>query len=116
MTKIYGIKNCSTVKKALNWLDENEIEYEFHDYKKLGASRADLEKFVDKFGWGKVLNRKGMTWRNLSADEQNKITDKDSAIELMIEKTSIIKRPILDSGSNQLLGFDESEYADAFKG
>jgi arsenate reductase len=116
MTKIYGIKNCSTVKKALNFLDEHEIEYEFHDYKKVGANRADLKKFVKKFGWEKVLNRKGMTWRNLSADEQRKITDQDSAIELMIEKTSIIKRPILDLGSNQLLGFNESEYLEVMKG
>ena len=110
MVKIYGIKNCNSVKKALDWMALNNITYEFHDYKKVGADKKVLEKFIKKFGWEKVLNRKGMTWRQLSKEEQGNIKDENSAINLMQEKTSIIKRPLIDAGSNQLLGFDVDEY------
>jgi arsenate reductase (glutaredoxin) len=114
MIKVYGIKNCNTVKKSLNWLEENNIKYQFHDYKKEGVNKAKLEQFVEKFGWEKVLNRKGTTWRKLDCDKQNSIKDQKSAINLMIEKPSIIKRPIIDLKSQQLLGFDENEYLNFF--
>jgi len=112
MIKIYGIKSCNSVKKAFDWLNQNNISYEFHDYKKEGANLAVLELFVEKFGWEKVLNRKGTTWRKLSEEEQGKVKDDESAIKIMLEKTSIIKRPLIDSGSDQLLGFNEMQYQD----
>lgn len=114
MITIYAIKNCNTVKKALNWLDENNINYDFHDYKKLGGPKDKLAKFIDKFGIGKIINKKGMTWRQLDKARQEKITNKDAALNLMLEKTSIIKRPIIDDGKNQLIGFDEAAYKDFF--
>lgn len=110
MIKIYGIKNCDTVKKALNWLAENNIKHQFHDYKKEGADEKVLEKFVEKFGYEKILNQKGMTWRALSKDEQEKIIDKKTAIKLMLEKPSIIKRPLVESGAKLLVGFEEKEW------
>jgi Spx/MgsR family transcriptional regulator len=112
MIKIYGIKNCDTVKKSLKWLAENNIEYQFHDYKKDGVDEVQLQKFIEKFGWQKVLNLKSRTWRSLSDEE--KPVNQIAAIALMKEKSSIIKRPIIDSGSIQLLGFDEGEYRKAF--
>ncbi len=115
MTKLYGIKNCDTVKKAMNWLAENGVKYQFHDYKKDGVDCAKLTEFVKKFGWQKLLNRKGTTWRQLSEQEQNKITNDQAALELMQEKPSIIKRPIIDLGAKQLIGFDVGEYEEAFK-
>ena len=114
MINIYGIKNCNSVKKALDWMNENNITYEFHDYKKVGSDKEVLEKFIEKFGWEKVLNRKGMTWRNLSKQEQENITDKNLAIVLMVDKTSIIKRPLIDLGEELLIGFDEDEYKKSF--
>ena len=114
MTKLYGIKNCDTVKKAMKWLSDNGIEYQFHDYKKDGVDVEKLAEFVKKFGWEKILNRKGTTWRQLSKQEQNKITDNKSALELMQKNPSIIKRPILDLGAKQLVGFDVFEYEEVF--
>lgn len=111
MIKLYGIKNCDTVKKAMNWLSDNNIKYQFHDYKKDGIDEIKLAEFTEKFGWEKLLNRKGTTWRQLTAEEQNKITDNKSALKLMEKKPSIIKRPIVDLGSKQLIGFDIDEYA-----
>ena len=114
MTKLYGIKNCDTVKKAMNWLAENQVEYQFHDYKKDGVDEVKLAEFVKKFGWEKLLNRKGTTWRQLSEQEQNNVTSDQAALALMKEKPSIIKRPIIDLGAKQLVGFDVAEYEDAF--
>jgi len=115
MIKLYGIKNCDTVKKAMKWLAENGIEYQFHDYKKDGIDLVKLREFVKKFGWEKLVNRKGTTWRQLSEVEQKKIINDEAAPELMLEKPSIIKRPIIDLGSKQIIGFDEMEYENIFR-
>jgi len=112
MITVYGIKNCDTVKKALNWLEANNIDYQFHDYKKNGVDEAKLQKFIEKFGWQKVLNFKSRTWRGLS--DKQKPVNQTAAVALMKEKPSIIKRPLIDSGSSQLLGFDEGEYIRIF--
>lgn len=109
MLKIYGIKNCDTVKKALKWLDQNKIKYEFHDYKKLGADSEILKKFIDKFGWEKTLNLKSRTWRSLADNE--KPDNEIAAIALAKTQTSIIKRPLLsDNKDIFIIGFKEAEY------
>ena len=112
--KIYGIKNCSTVKKALAWLNNHNIAYDFHDYKKLGIDENAFSKAVKKQGWNKVINQRGTTWRNLPQDVQENM-NADNAINIAQENPSIIKRPILMHGSHIILGFDESAYSDAFK-
>ena len=114
MIKIYGIKNCTTIKKALKWLADNNSKYQFHDYSKKGVDQIKLKELVDKFGWEKILNRRGMTWRKLSNDEKKIIIDKESAIILMIDKPSIIKRPIAELENVHLIGFDANEYKNAF--
>ncbi len=114
--KLYGIPNCNTVKKARDWLDANHIAYEFHDFKKLGIDEARLNNWLMQQPWEKLVNRAGMTWRSLSDTEKSKITDNASATALMREKTSAIKRPILEKDGKILgLGFDETEYRKLFK-
>lgn len=113
--KVYGIKNCNTVKKSLDWLKNNDSGFEFHDYKKLGISKGKLQEWSKELGWEKLLNKKGTTWRTLTADQQQKITDEKSAIELMIEKPSVIKRPVIESNGKLIVGFDEAEYVKNFK-
>lgn len=109
--KLYGIPNCSTVKKARVWLDENKINYEFHDFKKRGVTQSTLDNWLKQQPWEKLINRAGMTWRKLSDETKANITDNTSASELMMEKTSVIKRPILEKNSEILcLGFNEDTY------
>lgn len=108
---IYGIKNCNTVKKALTWLDERNIPYTFHDFKKEGVTESKLEEWERVLGWEKLLNKRGTTWRKVSPEIQNTIVDGPSARKLMMENTSVIKRPIVESSKGLLLGFDESEYS-----
>ncbi|MCI0508103.1 MAG: ArsC family reductase [Gammaproteobacteria bacterium] len=111
MTLIYGIKNCDTVKKALRWLDEHNVAYEFHDYKKEGIDEATLKTWSKKVGWETLLNRRSATWRALPEKVKDNIDEK-SAIRLMLEQPSIIKRPVLIKGGTYLVGFDQQEYAD----
>lgn len=116
MYTVYGIKNCNTVKKALDWLKKNRIEFEFHDYKAKGIDAAKLKNWSVQVGWEKLVNKKGTTWRQLDEKIQNKVTDEKAAIDLMVGKTSVIKRPLIELKSKVVvLGFDEAEYKRAFK-
>lgn len=109
--QLFGIPNCSTVKKARDWLTQHNIAYEFHDFKKNGVSHALLENWLDQIPWEKLVNRAGMTWRNLSDAEKFAVNDAASALALMLEKSSVIKRPILVKDEKIVcLGFNEENY------
>ena len=120
---IYGIKSCSTMKKAFTKLDELGVSYDFHDYKKQGIDKESVQRWIDELGIDKVLNKRGTTWRKLT-DEQKQAADANvnNAIDLLIENTSMIKRPIIegqlaDKKNGQLIllcGFDEAEFKAAF--
>lgn len=109
---VYGIKNCNTVKSALAWLKENGKSFEFHDYKAKGVSEATLKSWIQQVGWETLVNKRGTTWRQLDPQTQSKVKDERSAIALMMEKTSVIKRPLIEhNGKVVIVGFDEQEYA-----
>jgi Spx/MgsR family transcriptional regulator len=113
---VYGIKNCNTVKNALTWLDGNKVAYDFHDYKKKGITAVALKEWSKQVGWETLLNRKGLTWKQLPESERALIRTEADAIKLMTEKTSIIKRPLLEKdGKVILVGFDEEAYRKALK-
>lgn len=109
MTRIYGIKNCDTMKKAFAWLDEHGIAYEFHDYKKSGISIEKLKAWEKVLGWETLLNRRGTTWRKLDEDTQAGM-NREKALVLMQEQISIIKRPILEHGKMILGGFEAKDW------
>lgn len=109
MITIYGIPNCDTMKKARRWLEANGVEYTFHDYKKLGVPEKKLRAWVKQAGWETVLNKRGTTWRKLDDELRNSV-DTESAIRIMLEHPAIIKRPVLESGRQLLIGFKENDY------
>lgn len=114
--KLYGIPNCNTVKKARAWLDAHQISYHFHDFKKQGLDPAIAESWLQQQPWEKLVNRAGMTWRNLSEAEKAGVTNANSALALMLEKTSVIKRPVLErEGKIIALGFNETDYQSLLK-
>ena len=115
MIIVYGIKNCNTVKSALGWLMKNKIDFEFHDYKSKGITEPKLKDWSKQVGWENLVNKRGTTWRQLDEKTQSKITNEVSAIELMKEKTSVIRRPLIESkGEVFALGFDEKNYTAIF--
>ncbi|WLF83864.1 Spx/MgsR family RNA polymerase-binding regulatory protein [Moraxella sp. ZY210820] len=109
--KIYGIKNCNSMKKAFDALQQANIAYEFHDYKKLGIDADTLKTWIAQLGTETVLNKKGTTWKKLSEQQQQyTIENEQNLIEMLIANTSMIKRPILDTGEELIAGFDEQIY------
>ncbi|GHE42650.1 Spx/MgsR family RNA polymerase-binding regulatory protein [Sphingobacterium griseoflavum] len=108
---IYGIKNCSTVKKALDWFDEKSLPYVFHDYKKEPATLEKLKQWEEKVSWESLLNKKGTTWRKLSTTQQASVCDAASANAVLLQHNSMIKRPLIEGPKGIVLGFDETEYS-----
>ncbi|TMM46573.1 ArsC family reductase [Qipengyuania marisflavi] len=108
----YGIPNCDTVKKARKWLDGQGRDYAFHDYKKVGADPAKLGEWADAVGWEVLLNRRGTTYRKLSEMQKAGI-DRASAIALMVEHPSLIKRPVAEHSGGVLVGFDPEQWNEA---
>ncbi|MBL7857128.1 MAG: ArsC family reductase [Cyclobacteriaceae bacterium] len=112
---VYGIKNCNTVKSALEWLKKNKVDVEFYDYKTKGISEAKLKDWSKQVGWEALVNKKGTTWRQLDDATKGKISSQKEAIALMISKTTVIKRPLLEmDGKVIALGFDEEIYSTKF--
>lgn len=107
---VYGIPNCNTVKKALDWLKQHQVDFEFHDYKKKGITMTKLEEWAAMAGWEVLINKKGTTWRQLPPNVQQSIVNKEAAFQLIIEKPSVTKRPILESNNKILIGFDEEAF------
>lgn len=103
---IYGIPNCDTIKKTLDWFKQKNIPIIFYDYKKEGISKEKLTAWCKLTGWEILLNKKSATWRGLSPEEQSKITSQGAAIQLMKTQTSIIKRPVIEVDGKLLVGFD----------
>ncbi|MCC2639060.1 MAG: arsenate reductase [Moraxellaceae bacterium] len=114
MATIYGIKNCDTMKKAFAWLEANGVAYDFHDYKKSGIDAATLARWEKTLGWEILLNRRGTTWRKLDAAMQASI-DRASALRLMQEQPSLIKRPVLESKGVLLCGLDAEAWRQALR-
>lgn len=106
---IYGIKNCDTMRKAQDWLIEQNIAYDFHDYKKLGLDRSKLEGWCNTLGWEIVINRAGQTFRKLD-DAQKQDLNEAKAIDLMLGNLSMIKRPVLEKDGKLLAGFKPEIY------
>ena len=109
-TRLYGIPNCDTMKKARAWLESRRVDYEFHDYKKSGIERAQLESWIRAVGWEVLLNRAGTTFRKLPDAAKANLTE-DKAVKLMLEQPAMIKRPVLERGKTLLVGFNPEKYA-----
>jgi len=113
MPTLYGIPNCDTMKKARRWLDEAGVSYDFHDYKKHGIDAATLKGWCKQVGWEVLLNRRGTTWRRLSATQKQDVNEA-RAIALMVEFPAMIKRPVLDVDGRIEVGFSAEKYAHLF--
>lgn len=109
MYKLYGIKNCTSVKKTCAWLVQNAIDYQFHDYRSDGLDLAILEQFAKELGWRKMLNCRSSSWRQLSEFDKTDV-DKTKALQLMLQHPTLIKRPIFVGPNKMLIGFSASAY------
>ncbi|OOF58757.1 ArsC family reductase [Rodentibacter myodis] len=113
MIIVYGIKNCDTVKKALKWLADHQIEHKLHDYRTDGLEETFLQQAEAQFGWENLVNKRSTTWRNLD-DEVKKTLSKSTALSVLLKNPTLIKRPIILQEGKALIGFNEKEYSAAF--
>lgn len=97
MLTVYGISNCDTIKKTLNWLKSNQIEFLFHDYKKQGISQETIENWLAQTDWTTLINKAGTTFKALSEEQKAAVNNPQNALALMLEKPSLIKRPVIEN-------------------
>jgi Spx/MgsR family transcriptional regulator len=108
-TTLYGIVNCDTVKKTKKLLEANNIDYQFYDFKKNAPTQEMIKRWLKVFGSEKLINKRGTTWRKL--DEKHQVLaegNEKQQINLLIDNSSMIKRPIIESGKNNIIGFDKN--------
>ena len=114
MIILYGIPNCDTVKRARAWLDEQGLEYRFHDFKKLGLPAERWAPWVAAVGWERLVNRQGTMWRKLDPAQQAGVVDAASACALAVLVPSVVKRPVVEWADGRIsVGFSASDWAAA---
>ena len=113
--KVYGITNCNTVKKATDWLKANNVAYEFHDFKKLGVTAEKLQEWDKKAGYEKFMNKQGTTYKQLDPEVKDSIKTNDDALKLLQQKTSMIKRPVIETDDTLFFGFNEEQFNELLK-
>jgi arsenate reductase (glutaredoxin) len=106
---LFGIKNCDTVRKARKWLEAENINAQFHDFRDDGLSHEQLQHWVESLGWETVLNKRSTSFRGLTEQQKNEL-NQASAIQLMLEMPTLIKRPVLVKDGKVLLGFKLTDY------
>lgn len=109
--RLYGIKNCDTVRKARRWLDEQQIDYEFHDFRESGLARQSVEQWIDAKGWENVLNRRSTSWKALDASLRDAM-NATTAIDAAVAAPTLIKRPVLATKGALEFGFSPDRYTE----
>lgn len=105
MIKMYGIKNCDTIKKAQKFLIAHKVDFEFIDFRQTPINEQTLQSFIDAIGWEKIINKRSTTYRNFSDKEKANIT-----LELTLKNPTLIKRPVLVTEDDIEVGFSEKLY------
>ncbi len=116
MILIYGIKNCDTIKKTIQFFKNNNIEFEFHDYKTQSISKTKLNDWIKDVSLEQLINKKGTTYKKLSDSDKQALNNPTACIEIIINNTSVLKRPIIEINNKIIrIGFNEVEYNSYFK-
>ena len=113
MTVLYGISNCDTVKKARKWLDSKSVSYRFHDFRADGLEQDQVRAWIGELGWETLVNRRSTSWKQLDTSARETMTA-ESALSAIMDSPTLIKRPLLDTGSKRHVGFKEADYEALF--
>jgi arsenate reductase len=113
MNTLYGIPNCDTVKKARKWLEQHDVDYQFHDVRKDGLTKSHLNRWLEHVDLETLVNKRSTTWKQLPEDQKAGL-GKKSTLSLLIENPTLVKRPVIDTGSSCQVGFKPDSYSDLF--
>lgn len=111
---LHGIENCDQVRRARSWLRAHDVEFRFHDFRTDGLDAALLGHWMAHLPWDSLLNRRGTSWRQLDPARRSQVVDQASAIELMVDVPTLVKRPVLEFDDRIVVGFSEQIYANLF--
>ena len=114
MLTVYGIKSCDTCRIARKFLTSNNIEHRFHDLRDDGLDIQMLERWVQRIGWEKLLNKKSLTWRKIPEVDRAAMS-RDRALVAMIDRPTLIKRPVLEADTFMAVGFSEKRFGEFIK-
>ena len=104
MLTVYGLKTCDTTRKALKWLEKRQAAHRFLDIRAEGIDLDKLTEWAMEVGWEALLNRGSTTWRELPEVFRENVTE-DTALQLMVDHPTLIKRPVIETGKGVLVGF-----------
>lgn len=114
---MYGITNCDTVRSARRTLAEQGIDVEFSDFATTPPTLAQVEGWMARAGWERVLNRRGTTWRRLDESVRESVVDAPTAAAVAVANPSAIKRPVVEWADGKLtIGFTKGEFVPAEPG
>ena len=114
MLTLYGISSCDTCRKARRFLDASSIEHRFHDVREDGLTIQQLESWADRVGWEKLLNKRSLTWRKVSDADRSNLA-RDGALALIMERPTLLKRPVIEADDYLAVGFSETRFGDFLK-
>ncbi len=113
MITLYGIRNCDTVKKARNWLEDRHIDYHFHDFREDGLSESQVRAWLEEMDWSQLVNKRSTSWKALDAGTREAMSA-ETAVGAIMHHPTLIKRPLLDTGKQRFTGFSADEYERIF--
>ena len=113
MTTLFGISNCDTVKKARNWLDQHGVDYQFHDFRKDGIERSQVNGWIEALSWEVLVNKRSTTWKSLDENTRQSLTA-ETVIDIILEQPTLIKRPLLVTDNLHQVGFKAADYETIF--
>ena len=109
MIRIFGIRSCDSCRKAVKWLEQNQVDHKFVDLRADGFSGDDVDRWQAAAGWENLLNKRSLTWRKIPRVDREDL-DPGRAAQLICDHPTVMRRPLLEIDDNVLLGFDATEY------
>ncbi|WP_258240491.1 arsenate reductase [Pseudidiomarina homiensis] len=106
---IYGIPNCDTVRKARRFLEQHQVDYDFHDVREQPLPADTLNQWLQQVDRDTLVNKRSTSWRQLS-DKERALADDGVAIELLQRYPTLMKRPVLSVDEHIAVGFNETQW------
>ena len=110
MIKVYGIKNCDSVRKAVKYLKNHDLNYEFIDFRETPVSDTEILKWLEHSDITTLFNSRGTTYRTLKLKELD--LDDDEKREWLAKENMLIKRPVIELDNDIIVGYNETLYKD----
>ena len=117
MNKVYCYPRCTTCKKAIKWLEENGIDYEYKHIVEETPSKEDIKKYYKESGLPlkRFFNTSGNVYKELNLKEKLAEMSEDEQFELLASNGMVLKRPLLVGKDFVLVGFKEAEWVEKLK-